>query len=77
MIAIPLHVRASDELAWTAFPSWCAPAAITTPHGTSPVTSHRELSRLTAHQSTDEAPVIAGVAPPLTASTDAHAIQSP
>lgn len=77
MIAIPEHLRADDQLAWTASPSWCAPAAVTAPNGTFPLVINFELSRRTAHYSTDEAPLLAGPAPPLTASTDSHAIQSP
>jgi hypothetical protein len=59
MIAIPQHLRDADELASTAFTSWCASAALPAPHDTSPVTIHSALSRRTAHQSTDVAPLIA------------------
>jgi hypothetical protein len=77
MIAIPRHLRAADELAWTASPSWCAPAAVTARDRTSPVILDSELTRRTARHSSDGAPLILGLAPPLTASTDSHAIQSP
>ncbi len=77
MMAIPRHLLAADELAWTASPSWCAPAAVTAPDGTSPVIIDSALSHRTTHRAPDGAPVIAGPAPPLTASTDSHPIQSP